>query len=151
MRVLVVGSKEADNIGAFFFNALEALGHQPYFVESDYHKHRSSIFHKVASRLVGRRPLTYWRTNRELEEAARKHRPQIILIVKGIWLSPETLARIKTRENCLVNYATDDPFNPAVSRPDLRTSIPLYDLYVCTKRAIMDDVRRAGCRNVVYV
>jgi hypothetical protein len=51
----------------------------------------------------------------------------------------------------MVNWATDDPFNPASSTRDLVESIALYDLYVCTKRAIMDDVRRAGCANVAYV
>jgi len=50
----------------------------------------------------------------------------------------------------LVNFATDDPFNPAVSTRQLIQGIPCYDLYVSTKRAITDDVRQAGCKNVIY-
>ena len=50
-----------------------------------------------------------------------------------------------------MNWATDDPFNRADNSRELLKSIPLYDLYVCTKKEIMSDVRRAGCANVVYV
>jgi len=50
-----------------------------------------------------------------------------------------------------VNWATDDPFNRADNSRELLKSIPLYDLYVCTKKNIMSDVRRAGCANIVYV
>jgi spore maturation protein CgeB len=51
----------------------------------------------------------------------------------------------------LVNFATDDPFNPRNSTPLLRASIRLYDLYVCTKTAIMEDVSHAGPGRISYL
>ena len=76
----------------------------------------------------------------------------MILIGKGRWFTPAALeAAKKVSGAILVNWATDDPFNPADSSRELVKSIPLYDLYVCTKKDIMNDVRGAGCANVAYV
>lgn len=154
MRVLLVGSGEAHHIGAFFQKALAALGHEHVLVdEGEYLKPLSrSVFQRIAYRLLRRRLLTCKAFNREVVETARRFRPEVVLVTKGASLIPETLSQVKAETRALwVNYATDDPFNPRHRSPDLLASIPLYDLYACTKRAIMDDVRRARCPQVVYV
>jgi len=90
--------------------------------------------------------------NRAMIERAAAFSPDLILIGKGRWFTPVALeAARKVSGAMLVNWATDDPFNPADNSRDLVKSIPLYDLYVCTKKGIMSDVRRAGCANVAYV
>jgi spore maturation protein CgeB len=75
-----------------------------------------------------------------------------VLIVMGFHILPETLRTIKSETGAtLINYATDDPFNERTSRQNVREAIPVYDVYACTKRAIINDVTRAGCSNVQYV
>ena len=153
-RVLLASVGEDHYVGAFFQRALEELGHEYTLVdEGDYLKALThSLAHKAAFRLLGRRPLTYWSYNRDLLAAARRLHPEIVLVTKGAFISPDTLTTIKKETGALlVNYATDDPFNPVNSTRDLKAGIPRYDLYACTKRAIMEDVRRAGCPNVTYV
>lgn len=152
-RVLLVSACEFYNVGAFFLRALESLGYDFAFVDEwEYVKPLTySLAHKLVYRVVGRPP-TYWALNRRVVETARSFQPQVVLFAKGAFIAPKTLIQIKRETGaCLVNYATDDPFNLVTSTRDLRSGIPLYDLYVCTKRAIMDDVRRSGCANVVYV
>jgi glycosyltransferase involved in cell wall biosynthesis len=154
MKILLIGNGLFYHIGAFFRQALEELGYEYYFVDEERFLAplRHSLIHKIAYRLLGKRPLTYWALNREVLNVAQQFRPQIVLIIKGAYIRPETLIFIKKKINAiLVNYATDDPFNPINSTRDLINSIAFYDLYACTKRAIMDDVKRAGCPNVVYV
>jgi spore maturation protein CgeB len=51
----------------------------------------------------------------------------------------------------VVNYATDDPFNDRNADGWLRAAIPEYDVYACTKRAIITDVRAAGCDRTPFV
>jgi len=73
------------------------------------------------------------------------------LVCKGAYIAPDTLVNIKAETGAaLANYATDDPFNPKVSTPELVEAIQIYDMYACTKRAIMHDVVRMGCRNLIY-
>jgi len=99
-----------------------------------------------------RHPVRYTDLNRRLLEEARAFAPQVVLIVMGFHISPQTLRAIKRETGAvLINYATDDPFNERTSLRNVREAIPIYDAYACTKRAIMDDVARAGCGDVQYV
>jgi spore maturation protein CgeB len=111
-----------------------------------------SIAGRIVARLLPIGRLERKALNQALVERATVFRPDAILICKGSMVAPETLGKIKAITGAtLVNYATDDPFNCRVSNSDIVRSIPQYDLYVCTKRAIMDDVRAARCPNVVYL
>ncbi len=90
--------------------------------------------------------------NAALVAAARRTAPDIVLVGKGAYFSRATLRRVREVTGAvMVNWAPDDPFNRANSTRDLIESIPLYDLYVCTKRAVIDDVVRAGCARAIYV
>ncbi len=111
-----------------------------------------SLVHKIAYRLLRRRPLTAAALSRALVAEATAFRPTVVVVVKGAYLHPGALRRVKeTTGATLVNYATDDPFNPAHTTRDLLRGIPYFDLYACTKQAIMADVRRAGCPRVAFV
>lgn len=154
MRILLCGSSKFYGVGFSFNRALRQLGHEVHFVdEQDFFGGLSrSFWPKLAYRILGRRPLTYWTYNRHLRRVACSFRPQLVLVTKGMFVRPDTLGLIKIETGAtLINYATDDPFNPVVSTSDMRAAIPLYDLYATTKRANIEDLRQAGCRNPVYV
>lgn len=111
-----------------------------------------SLVQKLAFRVLRRRPLTYWALNLSLRRAFAEFQPDVTVVVKGAHIAPATLAWIRRKGGCLlINYATDDPFNEAVNTPDLVRGIRFYDLYACTKRAILDDVARLGARRVAYI
>ncbi len=107
--------------------------------------------HRAAYRLLGRRPISAWKLNARLLECAEAYRPDVVLVTKGAYVFPRTLRRLRRLGAKLANYATDDPFNPRVSDGWLHESIPEYDLYACTKRAIVDDVLAAGCPRAAFV
>lgn len=158
MRILLVDTTQYYPSSPLFLEAVEELcqkdNHEFYFFDqAPYYKPLEKfLLHKASYRLMGGRPLTYWKFNKDLIEATSRFRPDILLIVKGALVSPKILQEIKAKIGpYLVNYATDDPFNPRNTTPQLIKGIPYYDLYVSTKRAIMDDVKKAGCQNVIFV
>jgi spore maturation protein CgeB len=158
MRILLVDTTQYYPSSPLFLEALEELsreeGHEfNFFDQAPYFKLlERSLFHRVANRLLAGRPLTYWKFNKELIKAARLFRPNLLLIIKGALVSPKTLQQIKRDTRAvLVNYATDDPFNPRVTTRDLKDGISYYDFYACTKRAIMADIKKAGCWDVAFV
>ena len=158
MRILLFDSTVYAPVSPLFLEALEELsreeGHEfVFFDEAPYVRGvNSSLIQKVAFRLLRRRPLAYRRLNRDLLATVLRFRPDVVVIVKGAFVAPQTLGHIKEKTGAvLVNYATDDPWNPRVNTPDLVRAIPYYDLYACTKRAIMPDVRAAGCPRVTFV
>jgi spore maturation protein CgeB len=157
MRILYAETTAYAPSSAHFLEALEASvargEHEFRFLdEADFIKSSRSLAERIADRVAGRPLSGYQQLNRALVENAATFSPDMILIGKGRWFTPAALeAAKKVSGATLVNWATDDPFNPADSSRELVKSIPLYDLYVCTKKDIMNDVRRAGCANLAYV
>lgn len=99
-----------------------------------------------------RHPMRQAEFNSALVAAARRLCPHVVLVVMGFDVWPETLERIKRETGAvLINYATDDPFNWRTGTHEVRECISVYDVYACTKNGIIDDVIRAGVRNVQYV
>jgi spore maturation protein CgeB len=157
MRILYAETTAYAPSSAHFLEALEASAargeHEFRFLdEADFIKSSRSIAERIADRVAGRPLSGYQQLNRAMVELAAAFSPDMILIGKGRWFTPAALgAAAKISGAMLVNWATDDPFNRIDSSRELLKSIPLYDLYVCTKKNIMTDVRRGGCANVAYV
>jgi len=158
MRILLVETTQYYPSSPLFVEGLSELQVEGRYTYYFFDEHpflqpvRSSFVHKIAYRLLGRRPLTFWRYNASLKAVALKFCPDVLLVVKGAYIAPHTLEEIKCGTGALViNYATDDPFNSVVSSKTLLSCISKYDIYVCTKKAIIDDVRRAGAKQVLYV
>ncbi|MBF6558998.1 MAG: glycosyltransferase [Candidatus Binataceae bacterium] len=122
-----------------------------FFDEARFVAGTPSLAARIATRVRGGRPRGIRALNRELLVRARAFAPDVVLVGKGRYLAPATLAAIKAASGArLINWATDDPFNPANGSAALRAAIPLYDLYVSTKRAIVPALRAAGARQVIY-
>jgi spore maturation protein CgeB len=157
MRILYAETTAYGPSGAHFLEALEAMASRRecefhFLDEAQYLAPADSLGERVARRVLGRPARGYRALNLALVSAAACLRPEIILIGKGAQFTPGALAAARRESGAaLVNWATDDPFNSACNSRNLVRAIPLYDLYVCTRRAVMDQVASAGCRNVAYV
>jgi spore maturation protein CgeB len=159
VRLLLFDTMAYRPSSPLFLEALEELGRsQPgkfsYALcdEAAFARTRGWLLSRVAARIAQRPALDYEGLNHDFLTRTLAFQPDVILICKGAFLAPETLAHVKHETGALLaNYATDDPFNRRVSTRDLVDAIPLYDLYACTKREIMVDVVKAGCANVRYV
>jgi len=159
MRVLLFDSTAYYPSSPLFLEALnrlsqESLGRLQYvFVdEAKFRRGSGALLNRAANRVLRRPSVDLKGLNSELLRQVRSFAPEIVLIAKGAFLTPATLAVVKAESDAvMINYATDDPFNPRVSTQYMRDSIPFYDVYACTKLAIMDDVNRAGCVCVAYV
>lgn len=155
MRILYHETTAYPPVSPLFIEALDDSGYQYDFVDEAgfIRVARASIARRLANRVMSH-PIGYQALNREMLSRARAFRPDLVLVAKGNYISPLTLGSIKHETGAiLVNYATDDPFNRqsrAISG-ELADSVPLYDLYASTKKTMMPDLRRMGCRNVVYV
>ncbi|MGC1191127.1 MAG: hypothetical protein WA861_11095, partial [Candidatus Binatus sp.] len=140
MRILYAETSAYAPSSAHFLEALEASAargqHEFRFLdEAAFIKSSRSIAERIADRVAGRPLSGYQQLNRALVEQAAAFSPDIILIGKGRWFTPAALEAAREVSGAtLVNWATDDPFNRSDSSRDLLNSIPLYDLYVCTKK-----------------
>lgn len=157
IRLLLYETTRYAPASPLFLEALEELAGRgklqfALFDEAAYLRSAKSLIARAARRAIGIPPVRRNQLNRSLLAKAAAFGPDAVLVGKGAFIRPATLLEVKARTGALlINYAADDPFNPAASTRDLLASIPLYDLYCCTKRAIMPDVERAGCRRAIFV
>ncbi|NPV76932.1 MAG: glycosyltransferase [Anaerolineae bacterium] len=151
MRVLLIGAGEFYHVGAFFKRALAELGYECTLINEQLYTRLNSFKEKILFRLLGKQYTNYKRFNHDVFSACAS-KPEIILVIKGAWLSPDTIQQIRAFYTpILVNYATDDPFNLDVSTSDIVQSIPLYDFYITTKQRTISDITLAGGKNVVFI
>jgi spore maturation protein CgeB len=153
MKIMLVGVGLSHHVGSFFNRALKQLDlPHMFFDEWRYFSGLSnSVPQKIWRRII-KHPFYYQKFNFDLYLHSRKYQPDYILVTQGLYINPETLQKIKSYTKAvLINYATDDPFNPNITTPDLVACVPIYDLYVCTKRRILTDIKKQGCKSVAYV
>ena len=102
---------------------------------------------------VGRWPVARVRElHRRMVRDARTLMPDVVLVVKGAHVPRWCLRQIKRRTGAvLVNFATDDPFNPRVSTRAWIGALPDYDLVCTPRRANTQDLRSIGVGRVAYV
>lgn len=156
MRILLYDSTLYYPSSPLFVEALAAVaGERGYewLVFDEAHWARPSSFpQRVARRLVPRLDSNIRHLNAAFLAMTKRLAPDIILVVKGAYLWPETLSAVRQRTKAvLVNYFPDDPFNPRASNQWILDSIPLYDLFVSTVPAAKDDLHRRGARSVLVL
>lgn len=91
--------------------------------------------------------------NRRIREFIDKKQYDIVWIDKGITINPSTIRYIKSKQpNCkIVSYSPDNMALRHNQSQQYLKSIPLYDLHVTTKSYILDDMRRLGAKDIVFV
>lgn len=96
--------------------------------------------------------------NNELLAAIYKEKPDLLFIVKGDYLFPENLARIKKEFSCSVaGYVWDEPFYKPDSNQDdyrkynLKNGIHLYDCVFTFDTFYIDEIIRQGAKKVQYL
>jgi spore maturation protein CgeB len=89
--------------------------------------------------------------HRTIVSRARAIAADVVLVVKGAHLTVECLTELKSSGATLVNFTTDDPFNPRTSSPLWRRTLPLYDIVCSPRHANLTDLKDLGVRCVHFV
>lgn len=86
----------------------------------------------------------YSAVNKDLIVYAKKIKPLVILVFKGMELFPQTVEELKKYTNFLVNYNPDHPFHfysKGSGNKNVREAIQLYDLYGTYARKIAAELK----------
>lgn len=134
-RVLVIGPFDPGQLPESFACAFERLGYEVFRFDSDraYFEAGLSAKNRLVRRLLRR---VFWnRMNRRTIEVVRCLGPSLILAVKGTYLHPETIQRIRAVGGVpFVNYYADNPYcglprsprKPSAQRRDLLNALREY-------------------------
>jgi len=94
--------------------------------------------------------------NDSLIASISKEKPDLILILKGFYFKPKTIAKIKEifPRISLFIFNPDNPFNSwhiGSSNNWIRESIPFYDVYFIWAKCLIERLKRAGAKEVKYL
>ena len=111
----------------------------PHFSPSMQHL-RGKLFYRLADR----RSWEWWGFQRQLEEKIRTMQPRLVLVTGILPLETSIFKAIKARGGRIVNYLTDDPWNPIHRRRSFLHNLRHYDHIFCTKQALCGRLEKAG-------
>jgi hypothetical protein len=90
--------------------------------------------------------------NRAFEEVANEYSPELIIVLKGLGIYPETLKRLRSRSGgIIVNFNGDDPHNFYSSNRNVLGAIPLYDCVFTWSKSLVDLLLEDGASRVEYL
>ncbi|WP_255483167.1 MULTISPECIES: glycosyltransferase [unclassified Synechococcus] len=99
---------------------------------------------KVFFRLADRRSWEWWRFQNELLRQIRFSKPKLVLVTGVLPLKSEIFHELHNQKAHIINYLTDDPWNPIHRRRSFLRNLPLYDHIFSTKKALCSRLEMAG-------
>jgi hypothetical protein len=151
MKILYAAGLSPNDSSQYRLLALERLGHE--IVPFNFFPYQSSnaLVRKIVYRVVAGPQVD--RFNRDLLQAAERHRPDLLWADKLLWMRPRTLDRLRALGITTVSYMIDNPFG---SRQDpgwrlYMKDIPHYDLHVVQRDKNIEDYRARGARDVIKI
>lgn len=107
---------------------------------------RFALANRIESRLLF--SVIAKRINVELLGKIRNDQYDVLIVLKGIHLFPETLRAAKKHIRHIVNWNPDDFFNPLNSNAYLRAAFPLYDCIYTPRRHLLEEYRDRGAKRI---
>lgn len=99
---------------------------------------------RVFYRLADRRSWEWWGFQRELIALIEQHKPRLVLVTGILPLDQQVFRAIRTAGGRIVNYLTDDPWNPIHRRRCFLRNLKDYDHIFSTKDALRLRLEAAG-------
>ena len=152
MKVLISGAFWNGSLEESYARAFEEIGWK--VVRFDWDKYRSShplTFMAFTDKLLRSRLAD--RVGKWFTAAVQDARPDLVLVIKGRMISPETLLETKRilSDRLLVNFNPDSPWEPANSSRRLLESIPIYDAHFTWNKQLIPRFESVGTKKVFYL
>jgi hypothetical protein len=148
-RGVIVGNPEPTHVGAHLLSAARSLG-VPVDLADVRLAHRESLPSRIRWRLGNHRPNRLREFSRHVVDVCSRRRARWLLSTGIAPLDVDTLGELRGNGVRLMNFLTDDPWNPTHRADWFLEALPSYDCVFSPRRANLGDLRALGCRHVSY-
>ena len=150
-RVFIVGNPGIEHVGSHFFRAAVRMGIEARLIDHGRSWGTSRWWNRLSYHFLGKRPTRLRAFDAELAAAVREFRSRVVIVTGISAPDAATVRAIRESGVVVVNYLTDDPWNPANGARFFWPAVVEYDVVYSPRRANMEDLRRLGCRRVEYL
>lgn len=113
---------------------------------------RSRIGYRLTMKSISARRAASRTFNRTLEDAVLRSGSPTLLVLKGEFVMPETLRRLRQRGVRIALFYPDNPFPPHSSqRPETLPAACETDLYLIWSERLVQKLKDAGVRNPAFL
>jgi spore maturation protein CgeB len=151
MRLLIIGFSQAGHMGAYLASAARQLDLDYQIMDATRAEASSRIGKSFYWRLRGKRPGRLRQFGAQVLDACAEMRHDLVLTTGRAPLERSHIEGLRALGATIINYSTDDPWNPSLRAPWFVAALPSYDAIFTPRRANLDDFRRCGVRAVHYL
>jgi spore maturation protein CgeB len=151
MKLLIVGFAQPGHMGHYLACAAMRLGLDYQIIDAVHAEARSRIGRSFYWRFRNRRPARLDEFGAHVLAVSAVVRPDFVLTTGCASLSRLHVERLRALGASVINYSTDDPWNPKLRAPWFLRTLPLYNAVFTPRRANIDDFRRCGIGAVHYL
>lgn len=158
LSVLIYGDFRPDRLASSYRRAFEQLGHEvlPFNTQNDaehlapWLRHR--IGHRATIRSLRLRRLGARKWNRFFEDTVKRQSPDIVFILNGDFLMPETLRAVREHGTRIFIFHADNPFpGNSAHRPEALPCALECDTYFIWSRHWCQKLRDLGVARAEYL
>jgi spore maturation protein CgeB len=150
-RLLIVGFSQAGHMGSYLGAAAEQLGIDYKSVDASNAEARTRIGRNFYWHLYGKRPARLRRFGAQVLDTCVSTQRDVVLTTGRAPLKRWHIERLRGLGIKVINYSTDDPWNPVQRAEWFLSALPAYDAVFTPRHANFDDLRRLGVRAVYYL
>jgi spore maturation protein CgeB len=156
--ILLVGGFMPDRAEASFERGFHAIGVTTHRLNTNHlgHTIHPLVANRIGYRLtmgsLSAREVASREFNRALEQSVIDSGVRAVLLLKGEFVMPETVARLRQRGVRVALFFPDNPFPPhQQSRPETLPTARAVDLYLVWSERLVDKLREAGAGNPAFL
>ena len=149
-RLLIVGVDQPGHIARFLAEAASSLGFQASILDSGLAMGQPRWFQSLAWRL-DHYPLALHRFARRVLQQVEELQPDVLIATGQAPLSASCMRTLRGLGLSVLNYSTDDPWNPCHRSRWFLRAIPSYTAIFSTRQAALSDFRDAGAASVQWL
>jgi spore maturation protein CgeB len=152
MDLLLLGYDRPGQMGNYLAAGAERLGLDYRIMDLTESETNNRYLQKFFWRFRGKRPANWKRFASQALETCATLKPTIVLTTGGrVPLERSHVERLRDTGIKVINYSTDDPWNPALYARWFVAALPVYDAVFTPRRANILELRQCGVRDVQYL
>ena len=146
MKILMTDSKNERLLAHYYaahLRSMKDIDVGSLYYTDEFDNYYRSIWNKAVYRIFPKWILD--KINKGIIRSVEQFKPDLIWIIKGMEIYPETIQYAKKRGIKLVNYNPDHPFvflSAGSGNDYVKNSIPLYDLHLSYSHQILRDLKQ---------
>lgn len=152
MKLLIIGYSQPGQMGQYLASAADLLGLDYQIMDVGQAETNNRFVQKLYWHLRGKRPANLKSFAAQVVQTCADEQPAIVLTTGGrAPLERFHIEKMRTLGAKVVNFSTDDPWNPLLKAPWFLSALPAYDMVFTPRRANLADFQKCGAKEIHYL